>query len=230
MALFPCNGVIYSKPITVGTEWKKFTLNIPAYGKPVDGVRIVGSPGSGYGDQYGLVFPRFDVPENSTVWIDDLSCRQSLNTEFRDDSAVWISGILNKNSTTYYTDEPVVANLNFESAGKAEKTSLGWCVKDVFGKVIASAPEKTLNLPAKESILVKIPETARGWMTLYVTAKTGDRIDEHVLPFGVIERPRPMVCRFGINVSSARDHNINVSIELMKQFRLGSVEEYPSPF
>ncbi len=222
MALFPCNGVIYSKPITVGTEWKKFTLNIPAYGKPVDGVRIVGSPGSGYGDQYGLVFPRFDVPENSTVWIDDLSCRQSLNTEFRDDSAVWISGILNKNSTTYYTDEPVVANLNFESAGKAEKTSLGWCVKDVFGKVIASAPEKTLNLPAKESILVKIPETARGWMTLYVTAKTGDRIDEHVLPFGVIERPRPMVRRFGINVSSARDHNINVSIELMKQFRLGS--------
>ena len=59
-------------------------------------------------------------------------------------------------------------------------------------------------------------------MTLYVTAKTGDRIDEHVLPFGVIERPRPMVRRFGINVSSARDHNINVSIELMKQFRLGS--------
>ena len=222
VALFPCNGAIYTKSFTVGTAWKKYTLNVPAYGKTFSNVDIVGNPGYAYGDAYGLIFPRFDFPENATVWIDDISSKLSENAEFRELSSVWISGTLDRDSTCYYPEDTITANLKLESAGKTAETELSWRIEDAFGKRIASSPAERVTLPAEKSVSFKAPENRRGWMTLYVTAKTGDRIDEHVLPFGVIERPRPMVRRFGINVDDPLAHNANVTIALMKEFRLGS--------
>lgn len=228
VGLFPCNGSIYAKTFTVGTVWKKYTLNVPAYGKTFSNVNIVGNPGYAYGDAYGLIFPRFDFPENATVWIDDISSKLSENAEFRELSSVWISGTLDRDSTCYYPEDTITANLKLESAGKTAETELSWRIEDAFGKRIASSPAERVTLPAEKSVSFKAPENRRGWMTLYVTAKTGDRIDEHVLPFGVINHPGPMVRRFGINVEDPLAHNANVTIALMKEFRLGSARVWNS--
>ena len=126
VGLFPCNGSIYAKTFTVGTVWKKYTLNVPAYGKTFSNVNIVGNPGYAYGDAYGLIFPRFDFPENATVWIDDISSKLSENAEFRELSSVWISGTLDRDSTCYYPEDTITANLKLESAGKTAETELSW--------------------------------------------------------------------------------------------------------
>lgn len=228
IGLFPCNGSIYARTVRVGTQWQRYTLNVPAYGKPAPGVGIIGDPGHAYGDEYGLIFPRFDFTENATVWIDDISSRLSLDTQFSDPAAVWIRGGLDKDSTCYYPDEMISAELTLEPAGQEAETKLSWRIEDVFGKMVASSPETAVALPATRSVAFAPPANRRGWMTLYVTARTGDRIDEHVLPFGVIDRPRGVVRRFGINVDNPLMVNVQHNIDLMKEFRLGAARIWQS--
>ncbi|MGN0877993.1 MAG: glycoside hydrolase family 44 protein [Oligosphaeraceae bacterium] len=220
--LFPANAVTYLKRVQVTTEWQLFTLNVPEYGKDAPGVTRIGNPATTYGALYNLVFPRLDFPSDTTVWLDDLSSRLRLDTRFHDDAHVWLGGNLNHDSTVYHPGEPISAALSLEPArADVRQATLSWRVENVFGKAIASAAPRTVSLPAQERLDITVPQDARGWLTLIVTARDGDHTDEHVLPFGVIDRPRPVVRRFGINVSSPRDHNLDVTIAMMKRFRLG---------
>ena len=220
--LFPANANTYLKTVRVTPEWQRFTLNVPEYGKDAPGVTRIGNPATTYGTLYNLVFPRLDFEPNATVWIDDASSKLQLDTRFHDDAHVWLAGNLNHDTTVYHPGDPIAAAISLEPArADVRQATLSWRVENVFGKAIAAAPPRTVRLPTQERLDITVPQDARGWLTLIVTARDGDHTDGHVLPFGVIDRPRPVVRRFGINVSSTRSHNLDVTIDMMKTFRLG---------
>ena len=221
--LFPANAHTYLKTVRVTPEWQRFTLNVPEYGKDAPGVVRIGTPANTYGALYNLVFPRLDFEPDATVWIDDASSRLSLDTRFADDAHVWIAGNLNHDSTIYHPGDPITATLALEPArADVRQATLSWRVENVFGKTIASVPPRPVGgLPSRERLDITVPQDARGWLTLIVTVTDGDHADEHVLPFGVIDRPRPVVRRFGINVSSTRTQNLDITLDMMKMFRLG---------
>ena len=202
----------YCKVTNVSTEWKRYTITIPAVGKK----EVIG--GSCYGtlgEYYDYASPRIDILAPGVYWVDDASIHQAMTSEYVA-PALDFTGTLSKDNRTYFAGEPIVAKLKLSAAAKVSSTAY-----DFRGNVIATTDAK--SVPAGESELaLELPAAQRGAVRWVV------RADDEEIGFllGVIGPRKPPARRLGYNV--AKHVNMSWLVEMMKDFRVGAARVWDS--
>lgn len=206
----------YGMNAALGTEWKKYQLKVPSMGgKPATGWLA----GSFNNHAYKLVTPRIEFQTPGTFWIDNAAFFISDKGEYKEES-LNISGTLNKDSTYYFTGEPITTELTITSADPNRKSvKLHWNLYDFFGKKAASSPETVIPLKNGKAVTaVKLapPPNLRGALNWELVADG----TVHNYYLGIIDRPEKMCPRLGVNLSR---HNVRIGTQYLKDFRYSSV-------
>ena len=219
----------YCMSLKLTTEWKRYKLLVKSVGQKQNG---------SYGDlqaSFGLVTPRLDIVSPGTFWVDDCGVFQAEDGDYELEP-ICVSGAISKKSAIYYAGENVAAKLKVQSGAEGvECTGVKVSSKalDFRGEVIAKTTERTVPLKcgAAEFLeVLKLPPTFRGPVQWLFTVSDASGKTEQVAGFslGVIDARKPILKRFGYNI--AGDVNIPRLVELMKDFRVGSVRIWDRMF
>jgi len=217
-----CNGTRYGKDFRVGTEWKKYTLTIPEFGRKAKDSFMIGNPVSDSGE-WKTFSPMICVMGNGKVWADDARVEYALQTS--DDGVVpevRMTGAQEKSFVR--AGEKISVDVKLESSGEVKSGPLSWKLTDVFGKIILeSAPVETV-LPFEKRFEIAPPANFRGPLNLSFTfGLSGGKVETYNFLTGVIGPEKPLHHAFGTNVDIAERSNSNFVSELLKAFRIGSV-------
>ena len=206
----------YGMNAAVGPEWKKYQLRIPSMGgKPANGWLA----GNLKNQTYKLLTPRIEFRTPGTFWIDNASFFHSDKGEYKEEP-LRISGTLNKESTYYFTGEPISTRLTLVSGDPQKKSvRLHWNLYDFFGRKAASSEERTIPLQngrAETELRLTPPPNLRGAMNWEIVADGA----VHNYYLGIIDKPEKPNPRLGVNLAR---HNTRIGMRYLKDFRYSAV-------
>lgn len=223
LGLFLANGIAYGKRFRISTDWKKYELFIPEWGKSAPGLTMYGDTITGYGTVAGLVVPHFK-PMNGTAWFDDAAYSVGGHSEFKPEAGLAVSAKQGADQQYYLVGDPVNVELTIRNtSAKPEQANISWVMKDFFGKTVAqSAKTDSITVKANETVkrsfTIRPPASLRGAMNLLFDVNGG----KTGLYFGVIEKPRALNHRIGVNYDPGRG-NVTKAAPLLKDFRIGAL-------
>ena len=219
LGLYLASGIAYGREVTVGTEWKRYDLSVPQWGKKSPDIYLFGDVVNGYGAIFQQVTPRLIPQAGATVWADDAAYHLG---PARDAvyPAISVTGSLNHAKGYCFAGEPVTADFAIAAPGKRE-LPVQWELTDFRGRRIGKATGATLKLDAAGQgnyhCKLPLPEGFRGscnWNFSFGDVK-------YSFQFGVIDRPGKQLSRLGINYDSRQ--NAETAIAMLKDFRFGAV-------
>ena len=236
-------GGSYCQTLNLTTEWKRYKLLVKSVGQKQNG---------GYGNLdvplFGLALPRLDFISPGTFWVDDCGVFLAEDGDYELEP-ICASGKINKDSAVYYAGEKIEARIKVADGRAAilaaESSAAGTAAFPVAratvsskalnfrGETVATTAERTVSLKngaAEFTEELKLPEAFRGPVQWLFTVKAGDgraaEEQEVGFNFGVIDKRKPLLKRFGYNISDSV--NFPRLIEMMRDFRIGSVRLWAS--
>ncbi|MBR0458173.1 MAG: hypothetical protein IJJ26_02950 [Victivallales bacterium] len=223
LALFLGNGFAYGKEVPLTTEWKKYTIHIPVWGKPAQDIVKIGDVSKGYAAKHHLVSPNFQVRGQGTIWVDDaVYCIGEQQAEATI-PALALGAKMTKESLYYFPDERVEAEISLRNTTKNTiQTTPKWTLLDFRGETLATGTMPATLLPPDQNaflkLLVPVPKEQRGPMNLLVEAN-GELAGTY---FGVVAARKPLSFRVGTNISAGMN-NIERTIPVLQDFRIGAL-------
>lgn len=221
-------GGSYCQPLKLTTEWKRYRLVVNSVGQ-----KQKGSYGNLDPAPLGLVMPRLDFISPGTFWVDDCAVFQAEDGDYSLEP-ICVSGTINKDSAIYYAGEKIAAKLKIRRGSEDARyanVKVSSTALDFKGEVVAKTAGRVLPIKSDAveiSEELKLPAGFRGpvqWL-FTVSGDDGKTEQEAGFNFGVIDARKPILKRFGYNVHA--DANMTRLIELMKDFRIGSVRLWDS--
>jgi|GEM_PF-724181 len=226
-SFFLASGVAVGfSPVKVGTEWKKYEFRIPAWGQKGKGFSIYGDIVSSYPAPSGVAQPSISIVGSGKVWIDNVAYSIGGHAVYKEKDSFFITHKLNKDSSYYFSDEEIVAELSFRNASKMDfKGSATYEIVDCFGKTVFSKGLGTVSVPAdqsvKQSVTLQFPSELRGPFHVVFKVKSGKTVYSDVAYAGMIDRRGKLNRRIGINCGPTGNNKILA--EYVRDFRIGSL-------
>ena len=229
--LFIASGLAYGKDVTVDTEWKRYSIEIPEWGKDAPGVTKIGDVANGYGCGLGVVYPQLTSREPGTVWFDNAAYSMSIaKIEDADKSLVWLRGKQKSQTDSYQPGEKFTADYAIENPqNTAQDLESYFEVFDYFGKsVYKSSPEK-FSLPASGTLEKTVsfkPEFLGPATLLFKVRNSAGLETSHSSYFGVYKKAAELDPWFGLDIAAQQNHEIMK--DFIKDFGVGSVRLWSS--
>lgn len=222
------HGIGNTKPIRIGTEWKKYELYVPVWGQKGTDFRTQGDLLQTFHTPPGLVIPKVTIPHNTTVWMDNAGVFLGGKGEFRDTSKVHFRRArLDHDNQLYAPGEVIRAELELEGASDSEvKARLSYRVENFFGETVMRSgtrfPVLKKEKIRRESFSIQMPKDLRGPLNLIFTVQTPDgKRAERTFYLGIAEAESGLNKRFSIEVPSGQ--NVRELIPILKRFGIGMV-------
>ena len=229
-------GGSYCQTLKLTTEWKRYSFLIKSVGQKQRGANGNLDPAP-----WGLVIPRLDFISPGTFWVDDCGVFQAEDGDYELEP-ICVSGAINKNSAIYYAGEKIAAKLKIQRGAResgCSRVKVSSKALDYRGEAVAKTVERTVPLEggaAEFSEELKLPAEFRGPVQWLFTVRGDDdklkreakTEQEAGFNLGVIDARKPLLKRFGYNIHA--DVNMPRLIELMRDFRIGSVRLWDKMF
>jgi len=231
-SLFLASGLAYGSSATLGTEWQRLEINIPAWGEAAPGINRIGDVITGFGSCFEEVYPCFDPA--GVVWLDDVCFTAGGDkTEFKDDAIIHVSGEMNKPEYYYRAGEPIKAALKIaNSTADDRKVEISYQVSDFFGHKVMEDRLADCKLPAngQRQVDVALDLNRIGPLNLAFTLRdvaTG-KVFTHNFVFGIINPPGGRRKRLALDLSSQM--NVKAMLPFLNDFRIGTVRLWSDYF
>ncbi len=222
------NGIGNTRKIKIGSDWKKYELSVPAWGRSGKEFRTQGDLLQTFHTPPGLVIPKVTIPHNTTVWMDNAGVFLGGKGEFRDRANVHFRRArLDHDNHLYAPGERIIAELELEGVSDSEvKAKLSYRVENFFGKTVMRSGTRFPGLKkekrCRESFSISLPENLRGPLNLIFSVETPDgKRAERTFYLGVAEREGGRNKRFSLEVPSGQ--NVRELIPILKRFGIGMV-------
>lgn len=222
------NGIGAVKAVQLGTDWRKYELFIPVWGRQGSGFRLQGDVLQTFHTPPGLLIPKVTIPHNVTVWMDNAGVFLGGKGEFRDTASVYFRRAgLDRNDHLYAPGETIRAELELEGAdGAPVKAKLFYRMEDFFGRTVMQSGTRYPVLRGKkrlkESFQIKPPANLRGPLNLVFTVQTADgKKAERAFYLGIAEPFAGLNKRFSMELPASQ--NVKAVIPLLKRFGIGTV-------
>lgn len=231
LGLFIANALAYGKSVALDTEWRRFSLFIPAWGSPVEGISKSGDVSTGYGCPLRLAYPRIDIPEGCDfIWLDDAAYAMAASAEPTHND-VSIRGGLDRGTTAYQPGETVRAVYEIENASSVPlELQLVFEGYNYFGELVSSVPAGSIRLSGGEiagkNYDFKPTLLGPQNLILKVSCEKSGRIFSHSSYFGVFRRAEKLHPWFGENADPKP--NAKTLSRYLKDFGIGSVRLWES--
>lgn len=223
---FLASGIAVVKNVLVGTHWKKYELQTPAWGEKSSKYHIIGDITNGYGAKAGVAIPVITPKQPGTLWVDNAAHSIGMKAVFKEKEQIFVSHKLNKDAGYYFADESVEAEVSFRSVlNKPVSGELDCEILDIFGKTSAKQSFGKIELPLKgrlkKNVKLEVPANLRGPVNAVFFLKTKNKVYKSVAYFGIIERGGALNKRIGIELRAMQ--NVKMAIPYCRDFRFGSV-------
>ena len=222
-SFFLASGVAVGfSPVKVGTEWKKYEFRMPVWGQKGKGFTVIGDIAR---DSLRIAQPCISIVGSGKVWIDNVAYAIGDHAVYQEKDSFFITHKLNKDSSYYFSNEEIVAELSFRNASKKNfEGSASYEIQDVFGKTVFSKGLGTVSVPVdqsvKQSVTLQLPSELRGPFHVVFKVKSGKKVYSDVAYAGVIDRGGKLNRRIGINCYRC---NNKILAEYLRDFRIGSL-------
>ena len=222
------NGIGNTKPIRIGTGWKKYELYVPVWGQKGKKFRTQGNLLQTFHTPPGLVIPKVTIPHNTTVWMDNAGVFLGGRGEFSGRSGVYFrKALLDHDNHLYAPGEAIRAELELEGVSTRElKAKLSYRVENFFGETVMRSGTRFPVLKkaklCRESFSIQLPENLRGPLNLIFSVQTPDgQLSERTFYLGIAETGSGLNKRFSLEVPSGQ--NVRELIPFLKRFGIGMV-------
>ena len=229
MGLYPASGYAIVSHQRLTTEWKKYEIFAPSYGKPGAGFQIIGGDiVNGYAKDTKVVIP-YVYPEDKqkgTFWVDTASYTIGGHSAFKDTGAIHLRSRIDRNNGYYYAGETVKTSVEAENyTNKPLTATVQYAITDWSGKkVTESRPQEiTLDKNGKKTLTFDIvpPKKLRGALNLTYFVKADGKTAESTQYFGIIEKNQTLQYRTGLEFPG--NQNVKLAMPYLQDFRIGIV-------
>ncbi len=226
LCLFVACGIAYGGgERVVDTEWRKYTMEIPEWGKQGVGAWMINDVVTGYGCGPRLVYPQVGVPDVGTLWVDDAVYSMGKDVLPSKDP-VLLSGSLDKGSAAYQPGEAVKASYQIENASDVPLELEAWTeTYDYFARLRESGRPERISLAKGASVernLSFVPGFLGPLNFIYKVKNLADgSVTSHSSYLGVFKRAEKLHPWYGIDTQYRS--NAKALSASLKDFGIGSV-------